>query len=159
VESAAPGAWVVEAEDLDRVVPALGAGSYTVRQLHARITILEPRIVVWQEIPDGTVETLAIMGQRMEELGQGFDRFCLLVDLADAKRGSTTAAYREAIPRYFNSLKRRLDGRLRHIAVAFEHNLVARTVTQFLIGRMVDVPISVHKNRALAIAVIHEALA
>jgi hypothetical protein len=146
------------ATDPDRVLTTANGGRVTVAELRARARVLEPRVVIWQDLPRATPQTLAVIGGRVEELCSEFDRFGILVDLSDVRDGATTTEYRKAIPAFFNGLGARSGNRLRHVAVAFEGNLVARAVANFVVTRMVQVPISVHKNVELALAALHQAL-
>jgi hypothetical protein len=64
-------------------------------------------------------------------------------DLAD---GSTTAEYRRVLPNALNRWHVESLGRLKHMGVAFHGKPIVRTVTNFVIGRLVDAPMSVHRS-------------
>jgi hypothetical protein len=131
---------------------------FTIAQLHDRVSMLDNRVILLREIVRGTPETMTVMGERILELGRRLDCFGLVIDLLDTD-GSTTSEYRRFLPGCINGLHVDSKGKLLHIGVAFQGNLVTRTVTNFVVGRLVDAPISVHKSRADALGAVHRALA
>ena len=144
--------------DLDREVIGTGGGRWTVRELRERVSLAEPRILLYREIASGTPETLRIVGQAIEELSADLDAYAIVIDLADAASGSTTSEYRRFIPEFFKDLNEKAGGALKHIAVVFYGNPVLRVVTKFLVGRMMDMPFSIHASRAQALQAARQAL-
>lgn len=141
------------ATDPNTVLTTASGAKITVAELHARVSMPEPGVIVLREIDMGTPATLAAMGARIEELAAGLEAFGLVVDLSDST-GGTSTEYRRFLPEYFQGLSKRADGRMKHIAVAFLGNPLARVVTRFVIGRILGVPASIHKNAPLAIAAV-----
>ena len=144
--------------DLDREVVGTGGVRWTVRQLRERVSLPEPRVVLYREIASGSPETLQIVGQTIEELVLGLDAYAIVIDLADAADSSTSGEYRRFIPDFFKGLNRRAGGALRQVAVVFYGNPVLRIVTKFLVGRMIDIPFSIHSSRAQALHSARQAL-
>ena len=134
---------------------AIKGGRVTVRELRARVTSIDPRVVLLRELDGATVETLTIMGQVIDELTRGLDGYSVLIDLSDAS-GMTTLEYRRFIPQFFTKLHE--QGGLKHVAVAFYGNAAVRIASKFLIARMMSVPFSIHANRAQALHAARAAL-
>jgi hypothetical protein len=143
--------------DLDREVLTARAKVWTVRGLRDRVSLFEPRILQLREIDMGTRETLDMMGGRLEELAQGMTSFGILIDLGEAT-GGTTADYRKYVPQFFDAMVVKTGGALKHVGVVFYGNPLTRVVTKFFIGRIAKVPMTVHKNRELALDAIRAAI-
>jgi hypothetical protein len=144
--------------DLDREVTGSGGGRWTVRQLRERVSMAEPGVVLYREIASGTPETLAIVGQTIEELVAGLDAYAIVIDLADAADSSTTSEYRRFIPNFFKELNQKAGGALKQVSVVFYGNPVLRVVTKFLVGRMMEMPFSIHSSRAQALQAARHSL-
>jgi hypothetical protein len=145
------------AEELDRVVLNAIGERYTVRELRERVSMAEPGVVLMREIPRGTPETMSLMGKRILELGLAEPAYGVVIDLHDTD-GTTTPEYRKFLPACINGLHADSHGKLKHIGVAFQGNLVTRTVTNFVVARMLNAPVSVHKARADALEAVRAAL-
>ena len=141
--------------ELDREVVTTRGEKYAVREVRERISLAEPRVVLLRELDGATIETLSIMGEAVAELTQGLDAYAILVDLSEAT-GMTTPDYRRFIPQFFTNLHQK--GALKHVAVAFYGNAAVRIASKFLIARMMQVPFSIHANRASALQAARTAL-
>lgn len=143
--------------DLDREIKNAVGATYKVAQLRERATVIEPRIVLLSDIPDGVPATLDVIVERIEELVEGLTSYGIVSDLGDASNGSITADYRSYVPQRFKRLSRERPG-LVHFATAFYGNPLARVLARFMIGTSIGAPATVHKNRDLAIDAVRAAL-
>jgi hypothetical protein len=146
------------AGEANRQVTNAAGVRFTVRELHERVSVLEPGIVLMREIDRGSPETLAVIIDAIEAAAKDFQVYCLVLDLGDAAGSPLTGEYRSSIPRQFEGLHQRSRGRLKQIAVAFDANPVVRIISKFLIARMTNVPFVVYKSRATALEGARQAL-
>jgi hypothetical protein len=153
-----PSEGTVAKEDLDRVLESAGGERFTVRQLRERVSVLEPGVVLMEEINRGTPETLLVITAAIEELAADMDAYGIVLDLTDSE-GSTTSEYRKFIPKHFTELHTRSNGRLKLVAVAFVGSQVARVASKFLIGRMTSVPMAIERDRDNAVRAVRKAIA
>jgi hypothetical protein len=123
--------------------------THTVRELRARVSLLEPRIIAMRELNSGAPATLDTMGEVIRELSEELNEYCIVVDLTEA-RGSITSEYRRYIPEFFDKLYARPQ-RLRHIGLVFHANPVVRVVTKFMVARITKIPFSIYKSTPLAL--------
>ena len=65
---------------------ALQRGTASVQELRDRCRLLEEGIVYFLETPHGTIDAFNVEMDRLRELAAGFDRFVVIVDLAQASR-------------------------------------------------------------------------
>jgi hypothetical protein len=144
-------------EELERELVTATGEAFTVAQLRDRVSLIEPRIVVMREVDLGSPEMLDVMGARIEELTRGLAAYGLVIDLA-ASTGKITTEYRKYVPIYFSGLHERSQGALKLMSVAFYGNPVARIVTKFLVGRMLEVPITVENSLTQAVQAVRKAL-
>ena len=128
----------------------------TVAEVAERVTLLEPRIVLMLEVPNGTEETFAILLERARELGADFDRWAMVVDLTqviERPRGR----YLEMIRRE-SIVKVGLPGQPIVMTLIQPGSAFMRTVLGFVLGRMSSL-VSVYPTREAAIAASRDALA
>jgi hypothetical protein len=144
--------------DLDRVVLNDFGDSITVRELRARVEVLEPNIVSMQDLDGPTPATLTVMTERVMELSADMPRFGVLVDLSRAARRAPSKEYRKFIPTCWTQLHADSKGRLAIVAVAFTGSQVARVMTKFLIGRMTSVPFTMERSVEDAVRAIRSVL-
>ena len=144
--------------DLDEMVTLTDGSTVTVGELHARVSMLEPQIVLMREIEHCSVASLKCMGDAIEQAAAGVEAFGLILDLAETS-GSSTSEYRSFIPKHFGALHARSKGRLKLVAVVSTSSLAARIATKFVVGRMAQIPFTVEATRDNAVAEIHKALA
>ena len=132
-------------KDSEKIVTTAGGVQMTVAELRARVSVVEPGVILMREIDQGTPETLAIMGNALKEAAREMDVYGIVLDLEDSS-GNISAEYRRFIPSYFDELWRASEGSFKLLAVAFSGNPVSRVVTKFLIGRMLDLPFTIEKD-------------
>ncbi|MCA9625778.1 MAG: hypothetical protein KC731_42440 [Myxococcales bacterium] len=60
--------------------------SYTEDELRARVSVLEPGVVMVREIPEATADTFRFEMEVARELGRAFSEYVLIIDLAEATR-------------------------------------------------------------------------
>lgn len=142
--------------DLNEEVGLEGGGSITVRELHTRVTMVEPCIVLMREINKPTPATLGCLFAAVERLAEDCEQFGLVVDLVDTSGGG--AEYRRFIPKRFSALYESHGDRLKLIAVASTGNVVSRVATKFVVGRMTQIPFTVESDRQNAVLAVRKAL-
>jgi hypothetical protein len=129
---------------------ATRVGTITVAELHRRCAVLEPGIVLYHEIPDGTAETFEVMLERVYELGAQFERFAIVIDMTE----STTRPRGRHFELILRALKR---GAIHHAGVQPGRELL-RQVNNFIMKR-INRDISLHGSRAEALQAAQTALA
>ena len=95
-----------------------------VDELRARVSQLEDRLFMFDEVPVQTPFTLDVLFDRLEEMTAGLDRFAYVVDLSRVKRPN--AQVRERLRHRVD----RIRPRLAHVAVAVGGNAVIRAVAK-----------------------------
>ena len=142
--------------DLTQEITNAVGTKYSVARLRDCVSLIEPRIVLLSDIPDGVPATLDVIVTRIEELVDGLTSYGIVSDLAEASAGSITAEYRAYVPQRFKRLAAERPG-LCHFATAFYGNPLARVLAKFMIGRL-GAPTTLHKSRDLALQAVRAAL-
>jgi hypothetical protein len=93
-------------------------------ELRSRVSRLEDRLFMFNEVPVQTPFTLDVLFDRLEELTAGLDQFAYVVDLSDVKRPD--ARVRERL----RHRVARIRPRLAHVAVVVGGNAVIRAVAK-----------------------------
>jgi len=127
----------------------------TVAELEARISLIEPSLVLMREVPNGTAETFEVLLARAAELGADFDRWTMVVDLSEVTE-RPRGRYLEMIRRESIG-KIGKDGEPIYMAAVQPGSAFMRTVLSFVLGRMSTL-VSVHATREGAIAACRDAL-
>lgn len=99
----------------------------SLQQLDERVTVVEPGIVMLNELQQGTRETLHQFGEIMREKANGFERYVHLVDLSNVAIPS--AEYRETIVEWM-----KLQPCV-HTCFVQPGFIVVRVALRFMIGR------------------------
>jgi hypothetical protein len=102
------------------------APSADLAQLRRRVTPIEDRLFLLQEVPTQTPETVDVLFDRLEELAAGLDRFAYVVDLSGVKRPN--APTRERL----KERVLRVNERLAHVGVVVGSNVVMRAVARLV---------------------------
>lgn len=99
--------------------------------LRARVTQVEDRVFMFQEVPIQSTFSLDLMFDRLEEMTKGLDRYAYIVDLRGVKRPG--AEVRERLKHRV----KRLNPHLVHAAIVVGNDVVIRAVAKlaaFAIG-------------------------
>jgi hypothetical protein len=104
--------------------PALPAD---VVDLRRRVSRIDDRLFLLQQVPIQTPFTVEVLFDRLEELSAGLDRFAYVVDLTQAQRPD--APTRELLKqRIF-----RLNKRLAHVSLVGGSNVVMRALAKLVV--------------------------
>ena len=93
-------------------------------ELRARVSKLDDRLFMFDEVPVQTTLTVDVLFDRLEELTAGLDRFAYVVDLSRVKRPD--ARVRERLRHRVGRLRPRLE----HVGLAVGGNAVIRAVAK-----------------------------
>lgn len=113
--------------------------------LLARVFILEPQIVFYEEIPIQSVESVGLMLSRMDELSRQWPTFVEVLDLSLVSRPSP------AVRMVIRQWMARLVPRMTHLAVIVKDNVVIRAVARFVAYSMNVPQVSFHETKEQAL--------
>jgi hypothetical protein len=103
-----------------------GSTPAEVEAMLARVRVIEERIVLWHEIPVQSPFSISIMSERLQELVRGWDHFCEIVDLREARRPD--AETRRVLKHKLSELQPRLD----HLACIVGRNVVIAAMVKLV---------------------------
>jgi hypothetical protein len=104
--------------------PALSAD---IVQLRGRVSRIDDRLFLLQQVPSQTPLTVEVLFDRLEELAAGLDRFAYVVDLTQAKRPD--APTRELLKQRIH----RINERLAHVGLVVGSNAVMRALAKLVV--------------------------
>jgi hypothetical protein len=115
------------------------------------ITVHEPGILLWRELPVHSLFSLDVVEERLQLLIRDLDRYDLLVDLVRAAPPSP--AVRERLKRIFKS-----QAKLGRVAVFTERNFMLNVAAKFVLGGSVGLrKFSVHRTAEEALEELRHA--
>jgi hypothetical protein len=106
---------------------ASSASSTDLAQLRRRVSRIDDRLFLLQQVPTQTPFTVEVLFDRLEELSAGLDRFAYVVDLTKAERPD--APTRE-------KLKQRIlkiNERLAHVSLVVGSHAVMRALAKLVV--------------------------
>lgn len=116
--------------------------------LRERIYMFTDDILIWQEVPVQTCNTVAVHGEKVMELTADLENFFLLIDLTEA--GRPKAEIIDCLRKVMGSLTG-----LRYAAVYTGKNFILNVAAKFVMGRMGFVAYSIHKTKEEALDAIN----
>ena len=123
------------------------------RAIAERVSMICDGIVLWKEIPVQSVFSIDTMERHAQELTDGLQAYSRVVDLSEAARPNA-------------HVRRRLrdmvaaEGRLQHLALFTQKNVLINVAIQFVFNRMIkNVSLSVHETYEEALQACREAMA
>jgi hypothetical protein len=105
-----------------------GDGTWTHQALRHRVSILAPGIVMIRDVPKATAESWLFQAKAAQELGDQFDAYVLVLDLAEAA-GRPRGEHKEMITYTYNEILQPI-----HIAVVQPGSAILRTVLRFVLA-------------------------
>lgn len=136
--------------DPDQRIPTQ-RGTVSVGELQARCRVVEPGVVYFLEIPNGTVEAFEVSMETLRDLAKDFERFVVLVDLTEASRPR---------PDLIEYIIRCIQTVGIHWCAIKPGNRFMRSVIQFVVARMAGVRsrVTLHESMDDALAAARTAL-
>lgn len=113
----------------DEMIPTQ-RGSISVADLRSRCRVLEPGVLYFLEIPQGTVPAFDVEMATLRELGKDFESFVVVVDLTEATRPR---------PELIEHILQCIQTVGIHWCVVKPGNVFMRSVIRFVVGRMASI--------------------
>jgi hypothetical protein len=100
----------------------------TVGYVQSRCRVVEPGVVLMREMPHSTLESFRVAMDTVVGLGKPFKRFAIVNDLTEANN-RPTGEYHAEIVKAATTLGV-------HWAIVIRGNIVVRTISRFIMGRV-----------------------
>jgi len=115
----------------------MGKAQLSIEELHDRVEVVEPGIVLFREPPGGDVDNFRVIVARVAELGAPFGDFVVLIDLADATRPG---------PKLVEELLEVARTVGIHWCAIGSPNRFMQAVARFVMSRLVKLPATYHAS-------------
>ena len=121
----------------------------TLDEIYARVTVVEPGIIRFQEVKHATPESLRLFGEQIRERGGPFGTFVLIVDLSESTRPDPD--FREVMVDWMR------EQPAFHQCFVRPKNNLQRVALRFMLGRS-GISVTVHDELEEAIDCAREVL-